>query len=906
MNTKHFSLILLIVLMAISANAQVAINNDNSSAVSSAMLDVKSTTKGILIPRMTSGDRNFIGTPVDGLLVYDITTNSFWFYDNGNGGWLELVTTSGTTEINDLGDAISDGSSIFMGSTSGNVDDGGNKNAGLGDNSLHQNTSGTNNAAFGSKTLEDNTTGEFNTGIGSEALRSNINANYNSALGYGALANDTSGDYNTAIGALAHVFGAKGSYNTALGYRSLRRNKSGDNNVVIGSNAGSVGASFSNCIMIGYEAGKNNSSSNKLFIDNSSTSHPLIGGDFSTNQVDINGRIRITGGNPGAGKVLTSDMDGVASWTTKADGATEINELSDAKTNSSSIFFGTDAGKNTSNNGTNNIAIGLGAFRSNGSSDYNIAIGSRSSYRNIYADHVIAIGDSALYNNGASNVWGNVGDYNIGIGDNVLMNINGQSGNTAIGHNALQYVNGYDNTVIGYGAGKSSSGNNYSSCIMIGNEAGANNTTSDRLFIDVSSTSTPLIGGSFATNQVDINGTIKITGGSPGAGKVLVSDADGLASWGSGGASALNDLSDAYTDGSNIFVGAQVGGNDNGGNYNTIFGDEAFKNNISGQHNTGFGYKTLELNTGGSNSAFGISSLRRNTSGENNIAFGFEAMYYNQTGSNNVAIGYEAGESTNGSSFSGCVFLGNQAGKSNTLSNKLFIDNSSTTTPLIGGDFSSNELYFNADAVGIGTTSPNELFEIAGTGGNTSRMIVSDGQGSNRRTLLFVSPSSSYSYARLESYKYGTGAGGLDLRINTVGGGRTLFGGNVEPDAHKGNNLGSNTKAWDNVYADDYITLGSAAFANINVTKQLLNFPPQEKKEGAFDEFTDKGAKELDPASLPASLTEDNALLIDEITTYNYKANYEQQQQIEALKKENASLKARLDKIEAALLKSSN
>ncbi len=681
MNTKHFSLILLIVLMAISANAQVAINNDNSSAVSSAMLDVKSTTKGMLIPRMTSGERNFIGAPADGLLVYDITTNSFWFYDYGNGGWLELVTT----------------------------------------------------------------------------------------------------------------------------YESI-----------------------------------------------------------------------------------------------------EINDLIDAKTNSSSIFFGTDAGKNNSINGTNNIAIGLEAFRNNTSADYNISIGRRSSYHNIYAKHIIAIGDSALFNNGAATYWGNVGDYNIAIGDNALMNTSKHSGNTVIGHKALQYVSGFDNTVIGYGAGKSSIGNNFNRCVIIGNEAGANNTDNNKLFIDNSNTSTPLIGGDFSTDQVDINGTIKITGGNPGAGKVLISDADGLASWGSSGASALNDLSDAYTDGSNIFVGAQVGGNDNGGNYNTIFGDEAFKNNISGEHNSGFGYKTLEVTTGSNNSAFGISSLRKNTSGANNVAMGFEAMYYNQTGTNNVAIGFEAGESTNGNSISGCVFLGYQAGKSNISNNKLFIDNSSTSAPLIGGDFSSNELYFNADAVGIGTSSPHELLEIAGTGGNTSRMIVSDGEGYNRRALLFVSPSSSYNYARLESFKYGTGSGGLDLKINTTGGARTIFGGNVEPDSHKGNHLGSNTKAWDNVYADDYITLGSAAFANINVTKQLLNFPPQEKKEGAFDEFTDKGAKELDPASLPASLTEDNALLIDEITTYNYKANYEQQQQIEALKKENASLKARLDKIEAALLKSSN
>ena len=104
--------------------------------------------------------------------------------------------------------------------------------------------------------------------------------------------------------------------------------------------------------------------------------------------------------------------------------------------------------------------------------------------------------------------------------------------------------------------------------------------------------------------------------------------------------------------------------------------------------------------------------------------------------------------------------------------------------------------------------------------------------------------------------------------------------------------------------------MGAAAFSDINVTKQLLSYPPQEKKSGAFDEFTDKGLKELDPASLPDVLSEDNALLIDEMTTYNYKANYEQQVQIEKqkiqiekLNTENAELKARLDKLEELINK---
>ena len=50
--------------------AQVAINADNSIPDNSAMLDVSSTTKGALLPRMTFGQRNAIGNPVDGLMVF--------------------------------------------------------------------------------------------------------------------------------------------------------------------------------------------------------------------------------------------------------------------------------------------------------------------------------------------------------------------------------------------------------------------------------------------------------------------------------------------------------------------------------------------------------------------------------------------------------------------------------------------------------------------------------------------------------------------------------------------------------------------------------------------------------------------------------------------------------------------
>ena len=71
----------------------VAINTDSVRANPSAMLDVKSFDKGILIPRMSTSQRTGIVSPAKGLLVFDIITNSFWFY-SGN-AWIEVGGTSG-------------------------------------------------------------------------------------------------------------------------------------------------------------------------------------------------------------------------------------------------------------------------------------------------------------------------------------------------------------------------------------------------------------------------------------------------------------------------------------------------------------------------------------------------------------------------------------------------------------------------------------------------------------------------------------------------------------------------------------------------------------------------------------------------------------------------------------------
>jgi hypothetical protein len=68
--------------MATSTFAQVSISTNNNSPDNSAMLDVQSATKGMLIPRMTSAQRAAIASPVNGLMIYQTDGVSGFYYYN--------------------------------------------------------------------------------------------------------------------------------------------------------------------------------------------------------------------------------------------------------------------------------------------------------------------------------------------------------------------------------------------------------------------------------------------------------------------------------------------------------------------------------------------------------------------------------------------------------------------------------------------------------------------------------------------------------------------------------------------------------------------------------------------------------------------------------------------------------
>lgn len=77
---------LVCLLLPFAIFAQIGVNTTNPDT--SSILDISSTNKGLLIPRMSTGDRQAISKPRNSLLVYD-TTNAKYMYFLGN-QWYEL------------------------------------------------------------------------------------------------------------------------------------------------------------------------------------------------------------------------------------------------------------------------------------------------------------------------------------------------------------------------------------------------------------------------------------------------------------------------------------------------------------------------------------------------------------------------------------------------------------------------------------------------------------------------------------------------------------------------------------------------------------------------------------------------------------------------------------------------
>jgi len=88
MKTINLIIVLLFSMSIMSQN--VGINTDGSTPDSSAILDIKSTDAGLLIPRMTTAQRLAISSPANSLVVYDIDIGCIFFYNSSVSKWINL------------------------------------------------------------------------------------------------------------------------------------------------------------------------------------------------------------------------------------------------------------------------------------------------------------------------------------------------------------------------------------------------------------------------------------------------------------------------------------------------------------------------------------------------------------------------------------------------------------------------------------------------------------------------------------------------------------------------------------------------------------------------------------------------------------------------------------------------
>ena len=681
----------LICTMPFTADAQsVSINTDGSTANASALLDVKSTTRGVLVPRMSKTERNTIAAPAMGLMVFQNAPDSVGFYYYNGTSWLWLATASGSTGWATTGNAGTTTADNFIGTTdnvalsfrqnntwmgrwnnsnstyfigdSAGVYNTGSSNFGLGAKALFANTSSYANVAIGNYALSSNTTGVRNTAIGDSALYtqsySNGGSNYlsdNTAVGNKAMffnqpTTNGNGIKNVAMGNEAMYENTTGSQNTAIGVSALRENTTGNGNTAVGRSAHRQSGTGSANSYFGFASG---------FTDSTGSENTGIG-TFAMQYHERGDR------NTAVGYYAMS-----------ADSSGNYNTNIGAYTS-----FVTD----TANLVT---ALGYAALYYN-NRDYNTAVGAYAGFQN---SRSASLGTQGIENTlvGYAALTGNAtGSQNVAVGykamsifePNSSVTSTSPSRNVAIGDSAMQANRGNDNVAVGYRALSNTNNVNMDGHVAIGSRALRNstatfpNTAVGYLSMDSATTATGNTGlGSYTLTamKTGVNNTA--------IGNAAMYEAVGTA----------NNLQQNTAVGRDALrVGRYYG--------NTAIGSLALRSDTSGIYNSALGYEALLDNLSGeSNVAVGHQSLTNNTIGDFNTAVGKNALLSNTTGTNNVALGYNA--NVGSANLTNATAIGTNA----------YVQQSNS---LILGSISGTNSATAHTLVGIGTTTPTARLDV--------------------------------------------------------------------------------------------------------------------------------------------------------------------------------------------------
>ncbi len=320
-------------------------------------------------------------------------------------------------------------------------------------------------------------------------------------------------------------------------------------------------------------------------------------------------------------------------------------------------------------------------------------------------------GDNVIIGEGAGNAI-TTSQYNVLLGYDAGGAVTSGNGSVAIGYQAL--ASGVDtasySTVVGFQAGYNStvSVNAFGNSALFSNTTGQNNAAFGGSALAQNSTgSSNTAFGQSAGNSItgDNNTLVGYYAGNSSSGSdntIVGANAQGTS--GQNYATLIGSGVNSTGNGG-VAVGYGVFGS-GGGDYQVGIGFGTFGSNSSGSSNTGVGYYVMNSGTGSYNTLIGDSSFTSNT------------------GDNNTALGYYTGYSATGASNS--VFLGYNAGKYETASNKLFIDAvdrgdeaTGRTNSLIYGVFdgtvANQTIAFNAGLVSFGSDTAGGATNVPGS-----------------------------------------------------------------------------------------------------------------------------------------------------------------------------------------------
>lgn len=259
----------IIALVTCSASAQVGIGVSTANMDPSAQLDVTSTTKGFLPPRMTESQKNAISSPAAGLLVFQTDATPGFYYYNGS-AWVSGIGPQGiqgaTGATGATGPQGIQGIQGIQGATGATGPAGSSASITMGTIATSSNSNG---ATITSGVVKlapaDGTNGGIITNstqtiAGAKTFNSDLNVNgltvgkgagnilTNTAIGISALGANTTGTNNTAVGNNTLATNVGGTYNTALGFGANVASASLTNATAIGNGAS---AAASNTIQLG-------------------------------------------------------------------------------------------------------------------------------------------------------------------------------------------------------------------------------------------------------------------------------------------------------------------------------------------------------------------------------------------------------------------------------------------------------------------------------------------------------------------------------------------------------------------------------------------------------------------------------------------------------------------------------